>query len=119
MLLIADEAHNIGGRRVKACFKELTITKRIALSATPERIYDEDGTRQIASFFADERPYVFSFPMSKAIAEGRLCKYYYFPHIVYLNDDEMALYSMITRKLALLWDSEKCLFKINRKQKSC
>lgn len=49
--------------------------------------------------------------MSKAIAEGRLCKYYYFPHIVYLNDDEMALYSMITRKLALLWDSEKCLFK--------
>ena len=111
MLLIADEAHNIGGRRVKACFKELTITKRIALSATPERIYDEDGTRQIAKFFADERPYVFSFPMSKAIAEGRLCKYYYFPHIVYLNDDEMALYSMITRKLALLWDSEKCLFK--------
>ena len=111
MLLIADEAHNIGGRRVKACFKELTITKRIALSATPERIYDEDGTRQIANFFADERPYVFSFPMSKAIAEGRLCKYYYFPHIVYLNDDEMAFYSMITRKLALLWDSEKCLFK--------
>ena len=51
MLLIADEAHNIGGRRVKACFKELTITKRIALSATPERIYDEDGTRQIVKFF--------------------------------------------------------------------
>ena len=111
MLLIADEAHNIGGKRVKACFKELTITKRIGLSATPERIYDEDGTRQIAQFFADERPYVFSFPMSKAIEEGRLCKYYYFPYIVYLNNDEMALYSMITRKLALLWDSEKCQFK--------
>lgn len=111
MLLIADEAHNIGGKRVKACFKELTITRRIALSATPERIYDEDGTKQIAKFFADERPYVFSFPMSKAIEEGRLCKYYYFPHIVYLNDDEMELYSMLTRKLSLLWDSEKNQFK--------
>lgn len=111
MLLIADEAHNIGGKRVKACFKELTIKRRIALSATPERIYDEDGTKQIAKFFADERPYVFSFPMSKAINEGRLCKYYYFPHIVYLNDDEMELYSMITRKLSLLWDSEKNQFK--------
>ena len=76
MLLIADEAHNIGGKRVKACFKELTIARRIALSATPERIYDEDGTKQIAKFFADERPYVFSFSMSKAIEEGRLCKYY-------------------------------------------
>ena len=111
MLLIADEAHNIGGKRVKACFKELTIARRIALSATPERIYDEDGTKQIAKFFVDERPYVFSFSMSKAIEEGRLCKYYYFPHIVYLNDDEMGLYSMITRKLALLWDSEKSQFK--------
>lgn len=111
MLLIADEAHNIGGKRVKACFNELRVTKRIALSATPERIYDEEGTKQIAKFFADERPYVFSFPMSKAIGEGRLCKYYYFPHIVYLNDDEMNFYSMITRKLALLWDSEKSQFK--------
>lgn len=111
MLLIADEAHNIGGKRVKACFKELTIARRIALSATPERIYDEDGTKEIDKFFADERPYVFSFSMSKAIEEGRLCKYYYFPHIVYLNDDEMGLYSMITRKLALLWDSEKSQFK--------
>lgn len=111
MLLIADEAHNIGSKRVKACFKDLTITKRIGLSATPERIYDEDGTRLIAQFFADKRPYVFSFPMSKAIEEGRLCKYYYFPYIVYLNNDEMALYSILTRKLALLWDSEKCQFK--------
>lgn len=111
MLLIADEAHNIGGKRVLTCFKELTIAKRIALSATPERIYDEDGTRQISKFFADERPYIFSFPMSKAIEEGRLCKYYYFPYIAYLNDEEMEHYSVITRKLALLWDSETSKFK--------
>lgn len=57
--------------------------------------------------------------MSKAIEEGRLCKYYYFPHIVYLNDDEMELYSMITRKLALLWDSEKKQFKNKQEAEKC
>ena len=111
MILIADEAHNIGGKSVKECFRNLTVKRRIALSATPERIYDEEGSKDIASFFNDNYPYVYSFPMSKAISEGRLCKYYYYPKLAYLNDDEMELYSYLTKKLALLWDSEKKRFK--------
>ena len=111
MILIADEAHNIGGQNVKSCFRNLQIQRRIALSATPERIYDEEGTSEICKFFKDKRPYVYSFPMSKAIAQGRLCKYYYFPKVAYLNDTEMEKYSFLTKKLAQLWDSSKNKFR--------
>ena len=107
MLLIADEAHNIGGNLVKACFRKVTIPKRIALSATPERIYDEEGSAEIGTFFNDSRPYIYSFPMSRAIREGRLCHYFYYPKVAYLNDNEMELYAYLSKKLALLWDSSK------------
>ena len=49
--------------------------------------------------------------MSKAIKEGRLCKYYYYPKLAYLNDGEMRLYSRISKRLAQLWDSENGKFK--------
>lgn len=111
MILIADEAHNIGGKNVKSCFRNLKIQRRIALSATPERIYDEEGTSEICEFFRDKRPYVYSFPMSKAIQQGRLCKYYYYPKIAYLNDAEMEKYTYLTKKLAQLWDSSKNKFR--------
>lgn len=111
MILIADEAHNIGGKLVKNCFRAMTIPRRIALSATPERIYDEEGSAEIGNFFNDKRPYVYSFPMSRAIDEGRLCKYYYYPKLAYLNGDEMELYSYFSKKLALLWDAQKQKFK--------
>lgn len=111
MILIADEAHNIGGKMVKNCFKKLSILRRIALSATPERIYDEEGTAEICSFFNDKYPYVYSFPMSRAIEEHRLCQYYYYPKIAYLNDEEMNLYSYLSKKLAAFWDESKGKFK--------
>src|SRR5690606_20797032 len=72
MLLIADEAHNIGSEKVRVAFRKMKIKKRIALSATPNRIYDEGGTAELESFFNDKPSYVYSFPMSQAIKEGRL-----------------------------------------------
>lgn len=111
MILIADEAHNIDGKQIKDCFRSMTIQRRIALSATPERIYDEEGNAEIGNFFNDKRPYVYSFPMSQAISEGRLCKYYYYPKLAYLSESEMERYSYLTKKLALLWDENKGKFK--------
>ncbi len=111
MLLIADEAHNIGGKNVLSCFKTMDIPRRIALSATPERIYDQEGTEAIGKFFNDQRPYTYSFTMSEAIKQGRLCKYFYFPKVAYLNEEEMNRYSYLSKKLAQLWDSSKKKFK--------
>lgn len=111
LILIADEAHNIGGKQVKECFKNMTVKRRIALSATPERIYDDEGTAEICSFFNDRRPYVYSYPMSQAIRDKRLCDYFYYPRVAYLNESEMELYTIITRRLLALWDSSKKVFK--------
>lgn len=111
MLLIADEAHNIGSENVRAAFRKMKIKKRIALSATPNRIYDQEGTTELESFFNDKPPYVYSFPMSQAIREGRLMQYCYYPKMAYLNEPEMEKYAEYTQKLVNFFDSKTNKFK--------
>jgi superfamily II DNA or RNA helicase/HKD family nuclease len=117
MILIADEAHNIGSESVRAVFRKLHIKRRIALSATPNRIYDEEGTAELESFFNDKPPYVYNFSMKKAIEEGRLMNYCYYPKMIYLNDDEMQDYAQITEQLMRLFDSSTKQFKDSQKAK--
>lgn len=111
MLLIADEAHNIGSESIREIFRNLKIQNRIALSATPNRIYDEEGTIEIESFFEDKPPYVFSFSMEKAIKERYLMEYCYYPQTVYLNNSEMKKYANYTKKLMTLFDCVTGKFK--------
>jgi len=106
-ILIADEAHNIGSASVRNAFHALTIERRIALSATPNRIYDEEGTKEIESFFNDTHPYTYSFSMSRAIKEECLMPYYYFPYLVKLEEDEMVEYAKITRQLVQMYNNNK------------
>ncbi len=117
MILIADEAHNIGSDSVREIFRKLHIKRRIALSATPSRIYDEEGTSELESFFNDKPPYIYNFPMSQAIDEGRLMEYCYYPKIVYLKDDEMQEYALITEQLMRLFDNSTSQFKDSEKAK--
>ncbi len=117
MILIADEAHNIGSELVRAVFRTLHIKRRIALSATPSRIYDEEGTAELESFFNDTPPYVYNFSMKKAIEEGRLMEYCYYPKIAYLNDEEMQEYAQITEHLLRLFDNATKQFKDTQKAK--
>ena len=106
-LLIADEAHNIGSTTVRKAFHNLQIKKRIALSATPNRIYDEEGTREIESFFNDTYPYTYSFSMRRAINEECLMPYHYFPYLAKLEEAEMIEYARITRQLVQLYNGLK------------
>ena len=105
MIVIADEAHNIGSTSVKKAFQSLKAQRRIALSATPSRIYDEAGTEEIERLFNDAHPYIVNFPMSKAMECGRLMHYNYYPVIVYLNDEEMENYVSLSKRLMRLYDS--------------
>ena len=101
-VFIADEAHNIGSASVLNKLPQIPATKRIGLSATPKRIYDPEGSAVMEDYFGDREPYVYSFPMERAIEEGILCKYYYYPHIVRLEPDELEEYVEISKKLAKL-----------------
>ena len=66
-IFIADEAHNLGAT---GPIKKLpnNIKYRIGLSATPERIYDEGGSKKLYEFFNSEPPkYTYRFTMKDAI----------------------------------------------------
>ncbi|NRA14942.1 MAG: DEAD/DEAH box helicase family protein [Oceanospirillaceae bacterium] len=112
-IFIADEAHNIGSVKMKKLLPELSYERRIALSATPKRKFDEEGNSQIEEFFNSSEPYTFTFSMERAIREGILCTYDYFPQIVTLTDEELASYVEISKKLARFFDSESGTFKKN------
>ena len=99
-VLLADEAHNIASPSVARLLDGIHLPKRIGLSATPKRVYDPEGSAAMETFFHDKEPYVYSFPMERAINEGILCPYYYYPKIVSLTPDEMVAYSEISAKLA-------------------
>lgn len=109
-ILIADEAHNIGSSSVREAFRRLTIERRIALSATPQRVYDEVGTKEIETFFNDTFPYVYSFSMKKAIEMERLMNYYYHPRVAFLDEDEMSKYAFYTRQLLQMYSEESGSF---------
>ena len=53
-LLIADEAHHFGAEQRRRFYPE-PITKRLALSATPERWHDEIGTAALTDVFRQDR----------------------------------------------------------------
>ncbi|RYY34108.1 MAG: hypothetical protein EOP46_14470 [Sphingobacteriaceae bacterium] len=87
---------------IAAKFEKLPLQKLIGLSATPKRVYDEEGSGKMEGFFHDNPPYTYSFTMERAITEGILCQYYYYPHVVELTPQEMVGYTEISAKLASL-----------------
>lgn len=103
-VLIADEGHNIASPRVLEKLPGVHLEKRIGLSATPKRIYDPEGTGEMERFFQDGEPYTYTFSMERAIQEGVLCKYRYFPHLVALTQTELDEYIEISKKLVKLYD---------------
>lgn len=103
-ILLADEAHNIASPSVAGLLDGIHLPKRIGLSATPKRVYDPEGSEKMEAFFRDgtgpaHRPYTYNFSMERAIEEGILCPYYYYPKIVSLTPDEMVSYAEISAKL--------------------
>ena len=108
ILLIADEAHNMGSNKILDRLNGVRYLRRIGLSATPERQYDEKGYKALMEFFgcADEK-YTFEFSMQEAIDKGYLCRYDYYPHLVYLTDREMKEYIQISRQLCKFFNSKE------------
>ncbi len=110
-ILIADEGHNIASAKVLEVLPSVHLTRRIGLSATPKRNYDLAGTVAMETFFRDAEPYTYSFSMERAIEEGVLCQYQYFPHLVALTAPELEEYVRISKKLMRLFDFKNGKFK--------
>lgn len=107
VLFIADEAHNMGSGRILDKIEGIHYLRRIGLSATPERQYEEKVNEQIFDFFGSSEKFTFEYSMQEAINNGFLCRYYYYPHIVRLTDGEMSEYMEISKKLARMYNPNK------------
>lgn len=101
VLLIADEAHNMGSNQLCKLIPKIPYSRRIGLSATPKRQFDNRGNRQIEQFFGFEKEnYTFAYTMAEAIENGVLCRYFYYPHLVTLSDTEFEEYLELSTKIA-------------------
>ncbi len=96
-LLLADEVHHLGAERSRWIYPE-QIPFRLALSATPDRWFDDIGTEALREYFGET---VFSFPLEKAIGVS-LTPYYYYPHLVSLTDEELEQYQELSIRIAKL-----------------
>ena len=100
VLFIADEAHNMGSPTIMKRIGNIKYLRRIGLSATPERQFDEDTNTKLFRFFGAEKQYTYEYSMEEAIENGVLCRYLYYPHLVRLTDSEMQRYLELSVKIA-------------------
>ncbi len=95
-LIVGDEVHHLGAPRLESCLPR-NIGLRLALSATPERYFDEEGTDLIFNYFGKIlQP---EFTLKDAIEKGALSQYLYYPIFVNLTESESFLYAKLTKRI--------------------
>jgi DNA phosphorothioation system restriction enzyme len=95
-LIIGDEAHNLGSPKLEESLPR-NIGLRLALSATPERYFDDGGTQCLFNYFgAVLQP---EFSLQDAIKNGALVHYLYYPIPVELTAAESTAYLKLTKKI--------------------
>ena len=110
LLLIADECHNMGSGSLVKRLKDIPYLRRIGLSATPERQFDDEGNEKLRKFFGSEENYTYEYSMEEAINKGVLCKYMYYPHLVQLTQEEMDAYVELSDRIAKYFNFDKGRF---------
>lgn len=125
-MLIVDEAHHVGSGNSIPDEDGIISTEgsrkglisnykyRLALSATVDRYYDDDGTEFLLDFFKGTKGIskVKTLDLEEAITEKILCEYDYHVHFVDLSAEEYELYKELTHNLM------KYIFSKNPKIKS-
>ena len=115
-IIIIDEAHGIGTINK---FEKLPkqIVKRIGLSATPKRKFDDVGTSLIEKYFNSFPPkFTFNYSMLKAIEDEYLSSYIYYPIFISLEPDELEKYIKISKKLLKHYDFKNNVYRKSAEQ---
>lgn len=94
-LLLVDEAHNFGSPRLMKTLHD-GYEYRLGLSATLDRHNDEVGTEKLYDFFGEK---VIEYTLERAIKDGKLTPYKYYPILVYLTEDELEKYKLLTNEI--------------------
>lgn len=103
-LIVGDEAHNLGAPRLEQSLPR-TIGLRLALSATPERYFDQQGTQFIFDYFGCVlQP---ELTLADAIEQGALVRYLYHPILIKLTESEAYAYARLTTRIGWALASEE------------
>ena len=106
-LFIADECHNFGSEGLRKNLNE-NFQYRIGLSATIDRHRDEEGTDAIYKYFGNT---CINYGLKEAISNEVLTRYYYYPIVVSLNEEEQDKYIDLTNSIS------KCTYRVGDKVK--
>ena len=89
-MFIADEVHHLGSETLHSRLPISKCPMRMALSATPRRWQDREGTERIYEWFGPEtlKPVI---TVGNAIERGALCPYMYYPRFIHLQEAESGL----------------------------
>lgn len=104
VLLVVDEAHNFGAYSIQRTLTD-QFRYRLALSATINRHNDEEGTRVLFAYFGEK---CIEYSLERAIQEGKLTPYKYYPIIISLNETELLQYKSLSTEIG------KCIIKDKR-----
>ena len=99
LMLLVDECHHMGSPKMLDSLTE-KFDWRLGLSATPQRWHDDSGSKALADFF--KNGIVYQFTLKDAIGKY-LTRYYYYPHLVYLTEDENEEYLEVSDKIARVY----------------
>jgi superfamily II DNA or RNA helicase len=114
VLILVDEAHNLGSPNLSRCLLN-KYRYRLALSATIERHGDKEGTQKIFDYFGKK---CIEYDIERAINEGKLTRYKYYPVICILTSDELSEYNRLSHELSKCFTKDKKgKMKLNEKGK--
>ena len=104
VLLVVDEVHNLTLANVKVLH---SISQyRLGLSATPKR-YSKSETESILELFLNSQQVPYRYTLEKAIANGYLSRYKYYPLEVELTQYEVEVYEAQSKRIATLFNIYK------------
>lgn len=93
VMFICDEVHNFGSAGLRQVMNE-KYQYRLGLSATIDRHRDEEGTNAIYNYFGEP---CIHYGLKEAIfIDEVLTRYYYYPIVVTLNEEEQSEYIRLT-----------------------
>ena len=101
--VVADEVHRYGADTFQRLF-EIDAGRRVGLSATPKRRFDDKGNEEIINYFDD---IIFRFETAEAIQNGYLSEYNYHPLICELDSEEYEQYKKYSQMIATVHQNLK------------
>jgi superfamily II DNA or RNA helicase len=102
LLVVADEMHRAGSRKVLPALEQTRCGATLGLSATFRRQFDDEGTNRLMRFFGPVLNPVIG--LAEALMLGMLVPYDYRLHEVTLDDDELEEYERLTKRIGQLVD---------------